>query len=457
MRQPQNFRSQVLETFRSTPNLRYLQAAIARAPLPPRAKDLTLSALLDEILTFSSGSGRALASADPIAQRADLRRGLGLWDEVKRLNRAFLESRAASAADLAVYFDPAAAETARLFPQSDASENYAMQAFQADSLRPAGLETLNTEPYFSFAQGGGCYSGLNGEPDRPAQWYGPARAAPCGAPDRPQPGREIAPPVTCGKTSGCPGTGYHWRDSFEPACSNLTERMQGPPFPDAKIPPCARAAAPARREGFASHPNGVADYSRVRNDGAEPTRAYGTDILAPQLAAELDAENPADAGAVSWRERDPVAPLRAPPPDPGMCPGDQPWCEPDANATAESRINQHYALLGLDTDGRIDSTRTAVSRAPKMSAISRVTERLSDPVRMTADIGPDARRAFRYDGIPLWQQAGRREYDRDIGATLGQSHTEYEGQTRGWDMDALRAGLGPSGGLGGAGHMYGNR
>ena len=388
MQHPSNFRELVLATFRSGDNFRYLQTAMARAPLPPAAKQAELAGLLSAVGRFADGTGRALGLSDPLAQRADLRPALELWDEVQRLNRAFLAERAAAAAARAVYFDPGVADAARLFPAADPAEDYAFQAFTADSLRPPGLETLNVEPYSSlYLRGnappgrglavttpGGAPAAFQWTENRPPQWYGPAMAPACGAPDRPQPWR---------KESAL----FRAADRVEVA--RALGRREG--FAGRREP------AAGRREGFSG------DYSRVAADGAEPIRAAG-EAAWPLLVADT-------AGAMA-RQGDfgPDLPVL----DPSVPAADRPWRAADPRQTPEETAAAYRAAV------------------------------LGGPAVATTLIGAPLHRFERYPEIPLWQTAGRRDYERDIGETLGQAHTEYESQVRGWDMEPLTAG-GPCG------------
>ena len=142
VRTPVRFRGRVIAQFRSPQNLAYLrhlfESRVPRGPL----RDYALSTLHDAALSFSEGEGRALEvlQSDPVAQRGRGRPALGLWDEVRRLNRVFYEDRLASLRDQASMLD-------RRAPRDGISEDeepYHIRMFVADSLRPPGLEHLNT-------------------------------------------------------------------------------------------------------------------------------------------------------------------------------------------------------------------------------------------------------------------------------------------------------------------------
>jgi hypothetical protein len=138
-RVPRRFRDRVLRVFRSPENLAYLRSLFAaRLPRGP-AQRLALASLHDAVLGFSEGEGRAydLLDSDPLARRGAGSRAVGLWGELRRLNRAFYEDRLAF---LRTRPDGRA-------PRDGAAEDdepYHVRMFVADSLRPPGLEHFNT-------------------------------------------------------------------------------------------------------------------------------------------------------------------------------------------------------------------------------------------------------------------------------------------------------------------------
>ena len=141
-RTPVRFRDRVIAQFRSPENVAYLQKLFtARVPAGP-LRSFTLDTFHDALLAFSEGEGRALEmlGSDPLAQRGDLRPALGLWGEIKRLNRAFYEDRLAFLREYAHTIDGSAPRDGI----DDDGEQYHMRMFISDSLRPPGLEHLNT-------------------------------------------------------------------------------------------------------------------------------------------------------------------------------------------------------------------------------------------------------------------------------------------------------------------------
>lgn len=146
-RTPVRFRDRVLAQFRSPQNLAYLRDLFARRVPAGPLRAFTLATLHDALLEYSGGEGRALEvlASDPGTQRGALRPAVGLWDEVRRLNRAFYEDRLAFLREQAHTIE----RRAPLWPPardgvSEDDEPYHMRMFVSDSLRPPGLEHLNT-------------------------------------------------------------------------------------------------------------------------------------------------------------------------------------------------------------------------------------------------------------------------------------------------------------------------
>jgi len=136
-RTPLRFRDRVLALFRSPQNLAYLRDLFTgRVPAGP-LRNFARETLDDALFEYASGDGRALEvlASDPFAQRGALRPAVGLWDEVRRLNRAFYEDRLALLQ-----------EQASIIERRDCADDepYHMRMFVSDSLRPPGLEHLNS-------------------------------------------------------------------------------------------------------------------------------------------------------------------------------------------------------------------------------------------------------------------------------------------------------------------------
>lgn len=139
LRTPARFRDRVVAQFRSPQNIAYLGELFAeRVPAGP-LRFFALATLHDALLEYSSGSGRALEvlASDSTARRGALRPAVGLWDEVRRLNRAFYEDRLALLREQAQTIEGLGDGVA------EDDEPYHMRMFVSDSLRPPGLEHLN--------------------------------------------------------------------------------------------------------------------------------------------------------------------------------------------------------------------------------------------------------------------------------------------------------------------------
>ena len=149
-RTPARFRDRVVAQFRSPQNLEYLRALFARQ-FPAGLRPPALAALHGSALEFSSGTGRALdaLASDPAAQRGGLRPAVGLWDEVRRLNRIFYEDR--------LEFHTSRGEDGGGEDGGEdgggEDEPYHIRMFNADSLRPPGLEHLNGPgPFYALLE-----------------------------------------------------------------------------------------------------------------------------------------------------------------------------------------------------------------------------------------------------------------------------------------------------------------
>jgi len=99
IRQPKNFQDRVIEAFLSEENTEYLYNLIyynliKLKFIPPYCIYL-LQSLIPDMITFSSSSGDIynILDSDNIAMRAKLQYGINVWDEVKRLNIVFYQSR----------------------------------------------------------------------------------------------------------------------------------------------------------------------------------------------------------------------------------------------------------------------------------------------------------------------------------------------------------------------------
>jgi hypothetical protein len=138
--------------------------------------------LMEDVIEFGGhfyGLGNEITQSDPLAQRGDKTWGIGLKNEVIRLNRAFIRYKMEFLRDNQEYFNPTIERESKLMPQSTANESYAIQMFEADSLRPQGLEKLNMYPLTEHL-----------DDQRAAGYQGPLQID--RPDDRPLPGKPLA-------------------------------------------------------------------------------------------------------------------------------------------------------------------------------------------------------------------------------------------------------------------------
>jgi hypothetical protein len=140
-RGPMRFRDRIVAQFRSPDNISYLRALFAQRVPAGAQRAFALNTLQSAANTFSSGEGRAyeVIGSDPVARRGSLRPAVDIWSEVRRLNRAFYVDRLAAVRDNTNHLGGSASRDGIA-----ADEPYHMRMFVADSLRPPGLEHLNT-------------------------------------------------------------------------------------------------------------------------------------------------------------------------------------------------------------------------------------------------------------------------------------------------------------------------
>ena len=149
-RQRLSFRERVLLQFRAPENQRYIAAAFAYACRPGGARtpagEARLAALLAaqeravDVFASTYGQGGALLDSDPLAIRGSAARGGNLLEELRALNQAFFQERMR-----AVEYDgaPSRDPLTGAASQVGAGEPLFYRMFEADSLRPPGLEDLN--------------------------------------------------------------------------------------------------------------------------------------------------------------------------------------------------------------------------------------------------------------------------------------------------------------------------
>lgn len=178
-RTPRRFRERVLAAFVAPANLEYLRGLLGSRVPRGALRDFALETLHDAVLSFAEGEGRGFdtLNSDPVAQRGSARRAVGLWDEVRRLNRAFFEDRLALLRDQAHIIDRRAPRDG----VSEDEEQYHMRMFISDSLRPPGLEHLNTPgPLYALREDQSTWEPRGGR-GAPKEGFAGRRSAP-GAP-----------------------------------------------------------------------------------------------------------------------------------------------------------------------------------------------------------------------------------------------------------------------------------
>lgn len=137
-RTPARPRERLIAMFRAPANVAYLRGLFARRVPPGPLRAFALATLEDSVYAFEQIED--LAYSDPVAQRGGARPAVSFWAEVRRINRAFYEYRMQFLRDKAALLEGRSADG-----EWDADESYHMQMFTADSLRPPGLERLNSD------------------------------------------------------------------------------------------------------------------------------------------------------------------------------------------------------------------------------------------------------------------------------------------------------------------------
>lgn len=140
--------------FNSPANQKYIAQALAQAFAGPEnqvRQRFALQSLAEVMYRFGSthGPGGMLVDGDPLAMRGSVSRGSNLIEELQHLNRAFYHQRVQSVSSRPELDTPGyrrTIATASGGPGRDAiagDEPLFYRMFEADSLRPPGLEHLN--------------------------------------------------------------------------------------------------------------------------------------------------------------------------------------------------------------------------------------------------------------------------------------------------------------------------
>ncbi len=165
-RTPVRFQQRVAQQFASPENVAYLERLFAQRVPPGPLRKFALDTLDGAVQEFAASYGRGyeVAYSDPLARRGGARPAGNLWAEIRRLNLAFFEQRNEFIVDKAALITGSTDDG-----QWDDDEDYATRMFQADSLRPPGMEHLN--------DAGPLYSILEDRTQFPVPKMAPARAA----------------------------------------------------------------------------------------------------------------------------------------------------------------------------------------------------------------------------------------------------------------------------------------
>lgn len=141
-RTPNGLRQRILEVFCSEENIKYLRTLFKKMLMRGKSLDYILAHLDEDVVSFAngerSGPGGDLIDSDPLARRGYASNSTSLWREIKKLNTAFYDNRLKFVKDFRIYLEGKSAN----LPEED-TEPYEMRMFEADSLRPPGLEFLN--------------------------------------------------------------------------------------------------------------------------------------------------------------------------------------------------------------------------------------------------------------------------------------------------------------------------
>lgn len=150
---PIRMRDRLVAQFMSPQNRSYLTKLMQHKVPPGALREHAVNSLDDAMYDFSRSRALEVIASDPIARRGAARPSVDFWDELRRINRVFYEERMSVMRDYAsVIEEPSRRAISRETPRgvairdglSEDNEQYHMRAFISDSLRPPGLENLNT-------------------------------------------------------------------------------------------------------------------------------------------------------------------------------------------------------------------------------------------------------------------------------------------------------------------------
>lgn len=191
-----HFRQRTLELFVHQDNINYLKKLFLKLMMPGKLRDYILEHIDNDVIEFSKGSLSGVAGdlidSDSISRRNYSGGGVTMWQEVKRLNVAFYYNRMNFVKDNRMLLENKSDNVIE-----DDNEDYAYRMFEADSLRPPGLENLN-DP-------GPSWEILEDQYTRKPMYY-----------------KWQEMPSTCDKSSFC--------IKYDPKTNSIVPVKQSPPF-----------------------------------------------------------------------------------------------------------------------------------------------------------------------------------------------------------------------------------
>jgi hypothetical protein len=138
------FHEKVVAQFISPQNIAYLKSVFEKMVPAGQMRIFAVETLADAVYNYDRAVDAV--ESDPIAQRGENRVASDMWSEVRRLNRLFFADRMKLLREQASMIEKGDRKMKR-GPRdftSDEDESYGMRMFIADSLRPPGLEHMNT-------------------------------------------------------------------------------------------------------------------------------------------------------------------------------------------------------------------------------------------------------------------------------------------------------------------------
>ena len=396
---PARFRERVAAQFLSPENLEYLRLLFAQQVPPGPLRDFTLRTLRDSAQEFgggsSAGDSRILdeVATDPLAQRGENAATLDLWSEVRRINRIFFDDRMALLREQAAIISEGPGTRAPLTKNThgvvhdglaDDNESYHMRMFISDSLRPPGLERLNTPgPNWAIQEDQSSWlpkdqRGVLAKASADCRISKGAVVRQARAPPR--------PPL-----------------SFLPPQGLAAASMLYPKTPEIIARELAsantHASSRGQRERFAAAP--AAQLQRPSDRATGRTDSYGKKSY---NFAGID-------------------PLEAPRPNPRL------W---GPNGAGRTNMDPEAAVAEYWSDDW-PSGATTIGSTEIANAEYGAVESWGD--RWQENGGT---RFMRYESIPFWQKGGRSGYEYDIEETLGTAGRELDSDVRRWDMERVR-------------------